>query len=107
MARHIVCVLDQTVGHVSICWDYVSTFLCNKNMCFASHLVVPGFGVEMINLVICLMPRSSEYPELCVCCVAVRKEDQQILLIACANYFMNYFVYFYMYESYAIVYKIS
>ena len=31
MARHIVCVLDRTVGHVSICWDYVSTFLCNKN----------------------------------------------------------------------------
>ena len=30
MARHIVCVLDRTVGHVSICWDYVSTFLCNK-----------------------------------------------------------------------------
>ena len=31
MARHIVCVLDRTVGHVSFCWDYVSTFLCNKN----------------------------------------------------------------------------
>ena len=30
MARHIVCVLDRTVGHVSFCWDYVSTFLCNK-----------------------------------------------------------------------------
>ena len=30
MARHIVCVLDRMVGHVSICWDYVSTFLCNK-----------------------------------------------------------------------------
>ena len=30
MARHIVCVLDRTVGHVSICWDYVSIFI-NKN----------------------------------------------------------------------------
>ena len=27
MARHIVCVLDRTVGHVSICWDYVSIFI--------------------------------------------------------------------------------
>ena len=32
MARHIVCVLDRMVGHVNICWDYVSTFLCNKNV---------------------------------------------------------------------------
>ena len=35
MARHIVCVLDRTVGHVSFCWDYVSTFLCNKNSAYA------------------------------------------------------------------------
>ena len=27
MARHIVCVLDRTVGHVSICWDDVSIFI--------------------------------------------------------------------------------
>ena len=27
MARHIVCVLDRTVGHVSFCWDYVSIFI--------------------------------------------------------------------------------
>ena len=30
MTRHIVCVLDRTLGHVSICWDYVSIFI-NKN----------------------------------------------------------------------------
>ena len=30
MARHIFCVLDRTVGHVSICWDYVSIFI-DKN----------------------------------------------------------------------------
>ena len=27
MARHIVCALDRTVGHVSFCWDYVSIFI--------------------------------------------------------------------------------
>ena len=27
MARHIVCVLDRMVGHVSFCWDYVSIFI--------------------------------------------------------------------------------
>ena len=27
MARHIFCVLDRTVGPVSICWDYVSIFI--------------------------------------------------------------------------------
>ena len=27
MTGHIVCVLDRTVGHISICWDYLSTFL--------------------------------------------------------------------------------
>ena len=55
MARHIVCVLDQMVGHVSICWDYVSTFLCNKMQgfidksggffccCFLGFLVFCGF----------------------------------------------------------------
>ena len=30
MVRHILCVLDRMVGHKSICWDYVSTLLCNK-----------------------------------------------------------------------------
>ena len=27
MVRQIVCVLDGTVGHVRICWDYVSIFI--------------------------------------------------------------------------------
>ena len=40
MARHIVCVLDRTVGHVSICWDYVSTFLCNKKALLKSAMWV-------------------------------------------------------------------
>ena len=30
MARHILCVLDQMVGHKSIYWDYVSTIYAIK-----------------------------------------------------------------------------
>ena len=53
MVRHIVCVLDRTVGHVSICWDYVSTFLCNKKRAclrpphWSSELVPPGAGKSL------------------------------------------------------------
>ena len=64
-----------------------SSSLWTQYMCFASHLVVPGLCVEMINLVICLLPRSSEYPELCVCGVAVWKEDQQIYYCLCHLYY--------------------
>ena len=54
---------------------YWRFFLWRQYMCFASHLVVLGLYVEVINLVSCLLPRSSENPELRVCCVAFWKED--------------------------------
>ena len=45
MARHIVCVLDRTVGHVSICWDYVSIFIYkNSNYNKINQICDSGTG---------------------------------------------------------------
>ena len=57
MARHIVCVLDRTVGHVSICWDYVSIFIyknSNYNKINQIHFFVTLLIVllEVINPIV-------------------------------------------------------
>ena len=39
MARHIVCVLDRTVGHVSFCWDYVSIFI-KYHICSLNKIII-------------------------------------------------------------------
>ena len=60
MARHIVCVLDRTVGHVSICWDYVSIFIYknsnyNKiNQVCGTDVKGKGFGRKEITIYVVL-----------------------------------------------------
>ena len=47
MARHIVCVLDRTVGHVSICWDYVSIFIYkNSNYNKINQITPLTMGID-------------------------------------------------------------